>query len=129
VTRVLEAPAGDPLPGATLPEGPAGPRADFAHRRLILVAAGPARARATASNHPDHQKRSTIDVLAKEVTPTPGRVEPRVTSPYRLITIPQRTSVYVQAGQTMSQDDGPVLRQFREQTPTPTARFTRSTSS
>jgi hypothetical protein len=44
------------------------------------------------------EKRSTIDVLAKEDTPTlDSRVKPRVTSPYRLITIPATDKrVYVQ---------------------------------
>ena len=75
----------------TLPHGrPQVPAFDFGRRRLILVAAGPRSStgygvrivRVT-------EKRSTIDVLAKEITPALGtRVEPRVTSPYRLITIP-----------------------------------------
>jgi len=75
----------------TLPDGrPRVPAFDFGRRRLILVATGPRSStgygvrivRVT-------EKRSTIDVLAKEVTPALGtQVEPRVTSPYRLITIP-----------------------------------------
>src|SRR4051812_27984380 len=84
----------------TFPGGPPPvPAFDFERRRLILVAAGPRSStgygvrilRIT-------EKRSTIDVLAKELTPGLGsEVEPRVTSPYRLITIPASDKrVYVQ---------------------------------
>ncbi len=78
---------------------PAAPAFDFAHRRLVLVAAGPRSStgygvvvlRVT-------ERRADVRVLAREVTPTvagPGR--PRLTSPYRLITIPATGKhVYVQ---------------------------------
>ena len=84
----------------TFPDGaPEAPRFDFDRRRLILVSAGPRSStgygvrivRVT-------ERRSTIGVLAKETTPTldnPGAV--RLTSPYRLITIPATSKrVYVQ---------------------------------
>jgi hypothetical protein len=84
----------------TFPEGaPKVPPFDFAHRRLVLVAAGPRSSTGYGVRIVRiTEKRSTIDVLAKEVTPTlDNRVEPRVTSPYRLITIPATGKrVYVQ---------------------------------
>ena len=84
----------------TFPEGaPNVPAFDFAHRRLILVAAGPRSSTGYGVRIVRiTEKRSTIDVLAKEVTPTlDSRAEPRVTSPYRLITIPATDKrVYVQ---------------------------------
>jgi hypothetical protein len=84
----------------TFPEGP--PRApafDFAQRRLILVAAGP---RSSTGYGVEivrvTERRSTIDVVARETTPsldTPGT--PRLTSPYRLLTIPATSKhVYIQ---------------------------------
>jgi hypothetical protein len=84
----------------TFPEGaPTVPAFDFGHRRLVLVAAGPRSSTGYGVRIVRiTEKRSTIDVLAREVTPTLGsRVEPRVTSPYRLITIPATDKrVYVQ---------------------------------
>lgn len=84
----------------TFPGGaPRVPAFDFGRDRLILVAAGPRSStgygvrilRVT-------EKHSTIDVLARETTPSLGeRAAPRVTSPYRLITIPATGKrVYVQ---------------------------------
>ena len=84
----------------TFPQGPPQvPPFDFAHRRLILVAAGP-----RSSTGYDvrilrvTERRSTIDVLAREVTPSLGqRTTARLTSPYRLIAIPATSKrVYVQ---------------------------------
>jgi hypothetical protein len=84
----------------TFPQGePRVPAFDFAHRRLILVAAGP---RSSTGYGVEivriAERRSTIDVLAREVTPSLGaRAEARLTSPYRLITIPANPKrVYVQ---------------------------------
>jgi protease stability complex PrcB-like protein len=78
---------------------PAAPQFDFNRRKLILVAAGPRSStgygveivRVTG-------RRSTISVLAREITPSLGqRVTTRLTSPYRLITIPATAKrVYVQ---------------------------------
>jgi hypothetical protein len=84
----------------TFPEGaPAVPRFDFGRRKLILVAAGPRSStgygveivRVTV-------RRSTVRVLARETTPPLGQqVAARLTSPYRLITIPATSKrVYVQ---------------------------------
>jgi hypothetical protein len=84
----------------TFPLGaPSVPPFDFGRRRLILVAAGP-----RSSTGYDvrivriTERRSTIDVLARETTPSlDTRVVPRLTSPYRLITIPATSKrVYVQ---------------------------------
>jgi len=84
----------------TFPEGPPKvPPFDFVHRRLILVAAGPRSSTGYAVQIVRiTERRSTIDVLARETTPTlavPGAT--RLTSPYRLITIPATSKrVYVQ---------------------------------
>jgi hypothetical protein len=84
----------------TFPQGPPKvPPFDFARRRLILVAAGP---RSSSGYGVEivriTERRSTIDVLAREVTPSPGdRTSARLTSPYRLIAIPATSKrVYVQ---------------------------------
>jgi hypothetical protein len=84
----------------TFPEGPPKvPRFDFARRRLILVAAGPRSSTGYGVRIVKiTERRSTIDVLARETTPTlrSGTVA-RLTSPYRLITIPATSKrVYVQ---------------------------------
>jgi hypothetical protein len=78
---------------------PTFPRIDYARRRLVLVAAGPRSStgyrveimRAT-------ERRGDIRILARESTPSLGdRVRVRLTSPFRLITIPAtRKRVYVQ---------------------------------
>jgi hypothetical protein len=84
----------------TFPEGPPRvPPFDFAHRRLILVAAGP---RSSTGYRVQilrvAERRSTIDVLAREITPSLGdHTTARLTSPYRLIAIPATSKrVYVQ---------------------------------
>jgi len=84
----------------TFPDSsPKVPPFDFARRRLILVAAGP---RSSTGYGVEieriTERRSTIDVLAREVTPSLGpHIVPRVTSPYRLIAIPATSKrVYVQ---------------------------------
>jgi hypothetical protein len=80
-------------------DSPKVPPFDFARRRLILVAAGP---RSSTGYGVEivriTERRSTIDVLARELTPSLGdRTTPRLTSPYRLITIPATPKrVYVQ---------------------------------
>jgi len=84
----------------TFPENPpAAPSFDFRRRKLILVAAGPRSSTGYAveivrvTGH-----RSTVRVLATETAPSLGqRVALRLTSPYRLITIPATSKrVYVQ---------------------------------
>ena len=75
------------------------PRIDYGRDRLVLIAAGPRSStgygvevlRAT-------ERRGDILILAREVTPSLGqRVEPQLTSPFRLITIPATGKrVYVQ---------------------------------
>jgi hypothetical protein len=85
----------------TFPEGspPRAPAFDFAHRRLILVATGPRSSTGYGVRIVRiTDRRSTIDVVARETTPsldTPG--VPRLTSPFRLVTIPATSKhVYVQ---------------------------------
>jgi protease stability complex PrcB-like protein len=78
---------------------PPAPRFNFRRRRLILVAAGPRSStgygvkilRVT-------DRRDAVRVLARETTPALGQqVVPRLTSPYRLITIAATTKrVYIQ---------------------------------
>ena len=84
----------------TFPQGPPHvPSFDFRRRRLILVAAGPRSSTGYDVNIVRiTERRSTIDVLAHEVTPSlRSRTVPRLTSPYRLITIPATSKrVYVQ---------------------------------
>ena len=84
----------------TFPLGaPRTPAFDFARRRLILVAAGPRSGTGYGVEIVRIiERRSTIDVLAQETTPSlDTRVVPRLTSPYRLITIPATSKrVYVQ---------------------------------
>jgi hypothetical protein len=84
----------------TFPLGaPRVPPFDFADRRLILVAAGPRSSTGYGVRIVRIiERRDTIDVLAREVTPSlRTRVVPRLTSPYRLITIPATSKrVYVQ---------------------------------
>jgi protease stability complex PrcB-like protein len=69
---------------------PAVPVFDFAYRRLVLIAAGP---RSSTGYGVEilriTERRGDIRVLARERTPSLGQhVVPRLTSPYRLITIP-----------------------------------------
>ena len=84
----------------TFPEGPPKvPPFDFAHRRLILVVAGPRSSTGYGVRIVRiTERRSTIDVLAREITPSLAeRTAPQLTSPYRLITIPATSKrVYVQ---------------------------------
>lgn len=86
--------------GRTFPQGPPSvPAFDFDRRRLILVAAGPRSSTGYGVRIVRiTERRSTIDVLARETTPALATaVVPRVTSPYRLITIPATSKrVYVQ---------------------------------
>ena len=75
------------------------PRFDFTGDRLILVAAGP---RSSTGYGVEilgvTGRRSTVRVLARETTPSlEQQVTARLTSPYRLITIPATSRrVYVQ---------------------------------
>ena len=84
----------------TFPLGPPRtPPFDFARRRLILVAAGPRSSTGYGVRIVRiTERRETIDVLSRETTPSlTTAVVPKVTSPYRLITIPATSKrVYVQ---------------------------------
>ncbi|HSS73483.1 MAG TPA: protease complex subunit PrcB family protein [Gaiellaceae bacterium] len=75
------------------------PRVDYARDRLVLIAAGPRsstgyRVRVLKAT----ERRGDIHILARELTPPLGeKVQARLTSPYRLITIPATGKrVYVQ---------------------------------
>ena len=84
----------------TFPLGPPkAPPFDFGRRRLILVAAGPRSSSGySVAILRITERRSTVDVLARENTPAlRDRTTPRLTSPYRLISIPATSKrVYVQ---------------------------------
>jgi protease stability complex PrcB-like protein len=84
----------------TFPAGPPRvPPFDFAKQRLILVAAGPRSSTGYGVQIVRiTERRRTIDVLAREVTPSLGsHTAARLTSPYRLIAIPATSKrVYVQ---------------------------------
>jgi len=75
------------MPGAAPPT----PRIDFAHRKAVLIAAGP-RSSTGYVLHVDHvtEERSRVLVYVRERTPSlADQVAARVTYPYRLITIPR----------------------------------------
>jgi hypothetical protein len=70
---------------------PTPPPIDFAHRKAVLIAAGP-RSSTGYVLHVDHvaAERSRVVVYVRERTPTlDTKVSARVTYPYRLITIPK----------------------------------------
>jgi len=78
---------------------PTFPRVDFSQRRLVLVAAGPRSStgyRVRILRATEH--RGSIRVVAREIAPALGSpVVARLTSPFRLITIPATDKrVYVQ---------------------------------
>jgi PrcB C-terminal len=78
---------------------PVMPPFDFGRRRLILVAAGPRSSTGYGVRIVRiTERRSTIDVLARELTPSLGdHTTARLTSPYRLVAIPATSKrVYVQ---------------------------------
>ena len=78
---------------------PSFPRVDYARRRLVLIAAGP---RSSTGYRVQVlkaiERRGDVHILARELTPSLGaHVQPRLTSPFRLITIPATSKrVYVQ---------------------------------
>ena len=78
---------------------PSFPHVDFARRRLVLVAAGP---RSSTGYRVEilgaTEQRGSIRIVARELTPALGaHVVARLTSPFRLITIPATGKrVYVQ---------------------------------
>jgi hypothetical protein len=84
----------------TFPDGaPAVPRFDFSRRKLILVAAGPRSSTGYGVEIVQvTERRSTVRVVARETAPSLGQqVTARLTSPYRLVTIPATSKrVYVQ---------------------------------
>jgi hypothetical protein len=75
------------------------PHIDYARRRLVLVAAGP---RSSTGYRVEilhaTERRGDIRILAREITPIlGGHVQAKLTSPFRLITIPKTSKrVYVQ---------------------------------
>ena len=72
-------------------DAPAPPPIDFAHRKAVLIAAGP-RSSTGYVLHVDHvtAERSRVVVYVREHAPSlADRVAARVTYPYRLITIPR----------------------------------------
>lgn len=84
----------------TFPQGsPPLPKVDFLHRKLVLVAAGPRSSTGYGVKIVSvTERRSDVRVVAREITPTTGsHVTVKLTSPYRLFTIPSTWKrVYVQ---------------------------------
>jgi len=78
---------------------PTFPRVDYARDRLVLIAAGP---RSSTGYRVEvlkaAERRGDIHILARELTPPLGeKVRVRLTSPFRLVTIPATEKrVYVQ---------------------------------
>jgi PrcB C-terminal len=75
------------------------PRIDYARDRLVLIAAGPRSSTGYGVRVlKAAERRGDIHILARELTPSlDDHVEPRLTSPFRLITIPATAKrVYVQ---------------------------------
>ena len=72
-------------------DAPSPPPIDYAHRKAVLIAAGP-RSSTGYVLHVDHvtAERSRVVVYVRERTPTLAtKVAARVTYPYRLIPIPK----------------------------------------
>ena len=75
------------------------PRIDYAHDRLVLIAAGPRSSTGySVQVLKATERRGDIHILARELTPSLGdHADPQLTSPFRLITIPATGKrVYVQ---------------------------------
>ena len=111
----------DPLPRADLPARtrPRVPPFDFARRRLILVAAGPRSSTGYGVRIVRiTERRSTIDVLAREATPSLGsRVGAAADLAVPADHDPRDLEARLRtvAGPPVNAPDDPVLRQFREQ--------------
>jgi hypothetical protein len=73
------------------------PAVDFARRQLLLVAPGPRSSTGYSLEVTGVRERDeTLTVTVRERTPGLGeRVEPRVTFPYRLLSLPAGRDVYV----------------------------------
>lgn len=80
-----------------LAESDASPAVDFSARQLLLVSPGPRSSTGYAVEVLAVSERGgTITVRVRERTPTVGdRVDPGVTYPYRLISLPAGRDVYV----------------------------------
>jgi PrcB C-terminal len=73
------------------------PRVDFARRQLLLVSPGPRSSTGyTIEISKVRRHGDRIDVVVRERTPSlDSDVAPRVTSPYRLVSLPRDAAVYV----------------------------------
>ena len=73
------------------------PAADFEQRQLLLISPGPRSSTGYSLEvHGVRERDGTVTVTVSERTPELGeRVEPRVTFPYRLLSLPIGRDVYV----------------------------------
>jgi PrcB C-terminal len=73
------------------------PRVDFSTRQLLLVSTGPRSSTGYGVEISEVRRHADrIDVVVGERTPSLGTgVAPRVTSPYRLLSLPRDAAVYV----------------------------------
>jgi len=73
------------------------PSVDFEQQQLLLVSPGPRSSTGHSMEVLDARERDgTVTVTVRERTPELGeRVEPRVTFPYLLLSLPAGTDVYV----------------------------------
>lgn len=73
------------------------PAADFERRQLLLVSPGPRSSTGYSLEvHGVRERDGSLIVTVRERTPELGeRVEPRVTFPYRLLSLPAGRDVYV----------------------------------
>jgi hypothetical protein len=78
--------------------GGTAPAVDFEQRQVLLVSPGPRSSTGYAVDVVSVTERDgALDVAVRERTPGVGdRVEPRVTFPYRLISLPAGKDVYVE---------------------------------
>jgi hypothetical protein len=75
----------------------AAPKVDFSANQLLLISPGP---RSSTGHHVEiisvRERDGKITVRVREKTPALAeRVDPRVTSPYRLLSLPAGNDVYV----------------------------------
>jgi hypothetical protein len=86
-----------PLAEYITPAGGRIPAVDFARRQLLLVSPGPRASTGYSMEVLNVRERSrVVTVTVRERTPELGeRVEPRVTFPFRLLSLPAGRDVYV----------------------------------
>jgi hypothetical protein len=86
-----------PLAEYLIPAGGQVPDVDLKHRQLLLVSPGPRSSTGYSMEVLEVREVSgAVSVTVRERTPKLGeRVEPRVTFPFRLLSLPAERDVYV----------------------------------